>query len=53
MHPAYVHLDDYRNYPMACRVLDQVFFMGCSPNYSNETLDKIKDVVDSFIEGEK
>lgn len=53
MHPAYVHLDDYKKYPMACKVLDQVFFMGCSPNYSNDTLKKIEEVVDAFNEDKK
>ena len=30
MHPGYKHLDDYSKYPNACKVLDLVFFVGCS-----------------------
>ena len=28
MHPGYGHLDYYKNYPNACKVLDTVFFVG-------------------------
>ena len=53
MHPAYSHIDDYKKYPIASKVLDQVFFMGCSPNYTEDTLEKISSVIQKFIENEK
>lgn len=53
MHPAYSHIDDYKKYPIASKVLDQVFFMGCSPNYTASTLEKISSVIQKFIENEK
>lgn len=39
MHSGYKHLDDYRKYPEANKVLDLVFFVGCAPTIS---LDNIK-----------
>lgn len=50
MHPAYKHLEDARNYPNACKVLDNVFFVGCSPVITDEMIDYIEEVIDSFIE---
>jgi len=50
MHPAYRHIEDYANYPNACKVLDNVFFVGCSPVITNEMIDFIEEVVDAFIE---
>jgi len=44
MHPGYSHLDDYRKYPNANRVLDEVFFLGCSPHYSRDMLAYIGEV---------
>ena len=52
MHPAYKHLEAASNYPNACKVLDNVFFVGCSPVITNEMIDYIEEIVDSFI-GEK
>ena len=48
MHPGYRHLDYYRNYPNACKVLDLVFFVGCSPTITEEMIDYVGTVVDSF-----
>jgi len=48
VHPAYRDLGDFRKYPNANQVLDRVFFVGCSPNYTDETLKYIKTVVDKF-----
>jgi CDP-6-deoxy-D-xylo-4-hexulose-3-dehydrase len=50
MHPAYKHLEDAKNYPNACKVLDNVFFVGCSPVITDEMIDYIEEVIDSFIE---
>jgi CDP-6-deoxy-D-xylo-4-hexulose-3-dehydrase len=52
MHPAYKHLEPASNYPNACKVLDNVFFVGCSPVITDEMIDYIEEVVYSFI-GEK
>lgn len=46
--PAYRHLDDHRQYPVADRVLDRVLFIGCSPNYDPRTLDYIDEVIRNF-----
>jgi CDP-4-dehydro-6-deoxyglucose reductase, E1 len=48
MHPAYEHLGDYKDYPVACQVLDKVFFLGCSPNLSSSDLDYINSVTTEF-----
>lgn len=34
LHPAFEHLGDYRLFPNANTVLDQVFFVGASPHYN-------------------
>jgi len=49
MHPAYRHLESANNYPNACKVLDNVFFVGCSPVITDEMIDYIEEVVNSFI----
>ncbi len=51
IHPAYRSLGNFRDYPNANQVLDRVFFVGCSPNYTDSTLAYIETVIDSF--GEK
>ena len=48
MHPAYKHLDDPKNYPNACKVLDNVFFLGCSPVITVPMLDYIYDMVSKY-----
>ena len=48
MHPAYKHLDDPKNYPNACKVLDNVFFLGCSPVITVDMLDYIDDMVKEY-----
>lgn len=48
LHPAYKHLGDWREYPMANKVLEQVFFVGCSPNYTDDTLNYICDKIKEF-----
>jgi len=44
LHPGYSHLDNYIKYPNANRVLDEVFFLGCSPHYTQPMLDYIEEV---------
>lgn len=45
LHRGYQHLDDYRNYPNANRVLDEVFFVGCHPSYNEKTFEYIRKVL--------
>ena len=49
MHPGYSHLDYYKNYPNACKVLDLVFFLGCSPTITKPMIDYIGTITDKFI----
>ena len=50
MHPAYKHLEAAHNYPNACKVLDNVFFVGCSPVITDEMIDYISEVVEKYVE---
>ena len=45
LHRGYQHLDDYRKYPNANKVLDEVFFVGCHPSYNEKTFDYIEKVL--------
>ena len=48
MHPAYKGYDDPSNYPNASKVLDNVFFVGCSPVITDDMIDHIMRVVESY-----
>ena len=48
MHPGYKHLESYANYPNSCKVLDNVFFLGCSPVITDPMIDYIEEVVTKF-----
>ncbi len=48
MHPGYRGLDDPKNYPNASRVLDDVFFVGCSPVITVPMLDYIDDLIKGY-----
>jgi CDP-6-deoxy-D-xylo-4-hexulose-3-dehydrase len=45
LHPGYKHLDNAKDFPNANSVLDRVFFIGCPPQYSEEILQYIGEVV--------
>jgi CDP-6-deoxy-D-xylo-4-hexulose-3-dehydrase len=45
LHPAYKHLADYKKFPNANKVLDNVFFLGCSPLYNDKVLSYIEEVI--------
>ena len=45
MHMGYKHLDDYMKYPEANKVLDLVFFLGCSPTISEDNIKYIEEVL--------
>ena len=49
MHPAYQHIEPASNYPNACKVLDNVFFVGCSPVITEPMLEYIDEVVSNYI----
>lgn len=48
--PAYRSFGDYRNFPEASKVLEQVFFVGCSPTITSEMLDYIDEVVGDYCD---
>lgn len=48
MHPGFIFMDDYKNYPEANKVLDKVFFIGAAPHYSNNIFSYIEEVVKKF-----
>jgi len=48
MHPGFSHLDDYKNYPEANKVLDKVFFIGAAPHYREPIFEYIEDVLKKF-----
>ena len=48
MHPAYRGLDDPKNFPNASAVLDNVFFLGCSPVITVPMLDYIDDIIKEY-----
>ena len=49
LHPAYTHLESWKNYPNATNVLGNVFFLGSSPTLTQDNLDYIKEIVDDHI----
>jgi CDP-6-deoxy-D-xylo-4-hexulose-3-dehydrase len=48
LHPAYRHLEDWKNYPNANSVLEKIFFIGCSPTLTIENLEYIKEVISKY-----
>ena len=48
LHPAYSDIDDYSKYTEANKVLDNVFFLGCSPTINLNMIDYISTVIDNF-----
>jgi len=48
MHPAYKHIEQSSNYPNASRVLDNVFFVGCSPVITDDMIDYIEETVNNY-----
>jgi CDP-6-deoxy-D-xylo-4-hexulose-3-dehydrase len=48
MQPGYTHLGDWRSFPNASRVLEQVFFVGVSPTINVQMLSRIEEVVTNF-----
>ena len=48
LHPAYSHLDNWELYPNANEVLKKIFFVGCSPSYTEDTLNYISEITNKF-----
>lgn len=48
MQPGYKHLGDWRNFPIASRVLSEVFFIGCAPHYTESVFDYIESTTRAF-----
>ena len=48
MHPAYKHIEPAKNYPNSSKVLDNVFFVGCSPTINDDMINYIETVVEEF-----
>jgi CDP-6-deoxy-D-xylo-4-hexulose-3-dehydrase len=48
MHPAYKHIESSYNYPNASKVLDNVFFVGCSPVINEDMIEYIEEVVSEY-----
>lgn len=45
IHSAFKHLDDYKKFPNANLALSHVFFLGCTPQYNEQVLTYIEDVI--------
>jgi len=48
LHPGYSFLGEAKDYPNANRVLDEVFFIGCSPQYNEAHFKHIQKVIDNY-----
>jgi CDP-6-deoxy-D-xylo-4-hexulose-3-dehydrase len=48
LHPGYEHLDDYKKYPEANKVLDKVFFIGAAPHYTEPVFQYIEETIKKF-----
>lgn len=48
LHPAYTHLDNWKNYPNANSVLEKVFFVGVSPTISEKNIEYIKSCLEEY-----
>jgi len=48
VHPGYRQLGDWRDYPEANKVLETVFFVGCSPTLSEKSFLHIEEVLRKF-----
>ena len=48
LHPAYRHLDNWKNYPQSNNILEKVFFIGCSPTLSKDNLEHLQAVITAY-----
>jgi CDP-6-deoxy-D-xylo-4-hexulose-3-dehydrase len=47
-HPGYSHLADAKDFPNANQVLNRVFFLGCPPQYTEDILQYISEVLSKW-----
>jgi len=48
LHPAYKSFGDWKDYSNANDVLKKVFFVGCSPHYTDEVIEYIRKTIMKF-----
>ena len=48
LHPAYKHLESWKEYPEANKVLEKVFFLGSSPTITDGNIKYMKRMVDAY-----
>jgi len=48
LHPGYSFLGDYRSFTEANKVLDQVFFIGAAPHYSDAVFKYIEQTIKNY-----
>ena len=48
LHPGYSNLDESSKYPEANKVLNRVFFLGCSPTITSNMIDYIEKIIENF-----
>lgn len=48
LHPGYKHLGDYKEYPNANKALSHVFFLGCTPVFTEPVLKYIEEVINKW-----
>ena len=48
LHEGYKNLGNFRDYPVANRVLDEVFFIGCSPHYTEDHFNYFEDILSDY-----
>ena len=47
--PGFCHLGEFREYPVAQKFVEDVFFVGCAPHYTQETFDYVEQVLQAYI----
>ena len=52
LHPAYKHLEDWKNYPNANTVLEKVFFVGCSPTITEEAIKYTEKIISDIVKND-
>jgi len=48
LHPGYRHLGDYKKFANSNLALSHVFFIGCTPLYTQPVLDYLKEVIKAW-----
>ena len=49
VHPGYRFMDNWKDYPKANRVLKEVFFVGCSPTFTEKSFEHLDNVLQQFV----